>query len=162
MSATYPLLEVAKHRNRESAWVVIEGKVLDVTGFLADHPGGVDILLDVSGGDASQEFNDVGHSADARARLESMTIGEVREPTAKELRAEAKAVAAAAAVVSAAQDEANASNSDYSTGLSSKVMNFASEGYQALTSSSSGITIVATVVSAIVLHRLYSWASRPS
>lgn len=49
MSDTFPLLEVAKHATRDDAWVVIDGRVLDVTQFLDQHPGGEDILLSVAG-----------------------------------------------------------------------------------------------------------------
>ncbi|ROW14004.1 hypothetical protein VPNG_04133 [Cytospora leucostoma] len=37
--------EVAQHRSADSCWVVIHGKVYDVTGFLDEHPGGRNILL---------------------------------------------------------------------------------------------------------------------
>merc|ERR1712127_703878 len=36
----YTLDDVAKHNSKSSCWVVLDGKVLDVTTFLADHPGG--------------------------------------------------------------------------------------------------------------------------
>lgn len=31
--------EVAKHNTADSAWVIVEGGVYDVTDFLEDHPG---------------------------------------------------------------------------------------------------------------------------
>ena len=65
--------------------MVIEDKVYDVTPFLLEHPGGDDILLDSSGRDATREFEDVGHSSDARAQLADLCIGAVRAPTAEEL-----------------------------------------------------------------------------
>lgn len=33
-----------------------------MTGWLADHPGGVEVVVDVAGTDCTAEFNDVGHS----------------------------------------------------------------------------------------------------
>jgi cytochrome b involved in lipid metabolism len=91
MSKTYSLAEVAKHRSRDDAWVVVDGHVLDVTRYLHDHPGGEDILLDVSGRDASREFAEVGHSADARTRLLELVIGCVRRATEDDLSGEGDA-----------------------------------------------------------------------
>jgi len=51
------LEEVAKHNNKQSCWVVLDGKVLDVTSFLADHPGGELAILTFAGKDATEEFN---------------------------------------------------------------------------------------------------------
>merc|ERR1711957_970634 len=36
----YTLADVATHNSKASCWVVLDGKVLDVTTFLGDHPGG--------------------------------------------------------------------------------------------------------------------------
>lgn len=36
----YTLDEVAKHKSKDDVWVVVNGEVLDVTAFKADHPGG--------------------------------------------------------------------------------------------------------------------------
>merc|ERR1719421_555939 len=49
--------EVAKHNSKASCWVVLDGKVLDVTNFLADHPGGELAILTFAGKDATEEFN---------------------------------------------------------------------------------------------------------
>lgn len=65
--------------------MVIDSKVYDVTSFLLEHPGGDDILLDSSGRDATREFEDVGHSSDARAQLAELQIGELRDPTPEEI-----------------------------------------------------------------------------
>jgi len=53
----YTLEDVAKHNTKASCWVVLDGKVLDVTSFLADHPGGELAILTFAGKDATEEFN---------------------------------------------------------------------------------------------------------
>lgn len=83
----YPMLEVARHKTRRSAWLVKDGKVYDVTPYLDEHPGGDDILLDSAGRDATREFEDVGHSDSARAELAKFCIGVLRKPTDEELAA---------------------------------------------------------------------------
>ncbi|KAF5194989.1 Cytochrome b5, partial [Thalictrum thalictroides] len=37
--------EVSKHNNLKDCWLLINGKVYDVTKFLGDHPGGSEVLL---------------------------------------------------------------------------------------------------------------------
>jgi len=53
-------------------------KVYDVTAFLDDHPGGPEIMVDVAGQDTTDEFEDIGHSNDARAQLKQYEIGKVK------------------------------------------------------------------------------------
>merc|ERR1719359_1916799 len=53
----YTLEEVAKHNTKQSCWVVLDGKVLDVTNFLSEHPGGELAILTFAGKDATEEFN---------------------------------------------------------------------------------------------------------
>jgi len=43
---TFSLAEVAKHMSKADAWIVIDGKVFDVTEFLEDHPGGPEIMFE--------------------------------------------------------------------------------------------------------------------
>lgn len=45
----YSSIEVAKHSSPEDAWLTVGGKVLDITAWLSDHPGGEDVLLDLAG-----------------------------------------------------------------------------------------------------------------
>lgn len=52
-------LEVAKHNSRGSCWVIINGKVYDVTGFLDEHPGGASIILQYGGKDATAEYDPI-------------------------------------------------------------------------------------------------------
>lgn len=46
---TYSLEEVKKHTTDKDCWLVIHGKVYDVTEFLEEHPGGFDIMLTSTG-----------------------------------------------------------------------------------------------------------------
>nr|XP_034832815.1 cytochrome b5-like [Maniola hyperantus] len=68
--------EVAKHCDKNSGvWLIIHNDIYDVTGFLEEHPGGEDSLLDVAGKEATQDFEDVGHSDDARELMKKYLIG---------------------------------------------------------------------------------------
>lgn len=53
---TYSLEEIKKHNNDKSCWIVVHGKVYDVTAFLEEHPGGYDIII-TSTGEALFEHN---------------------------------------------------------------------------------------------------------
>lgn len=41
------------------------------------HPGGEEVLREQAGGNATESFEDVGHSTDAREMASGMVIGEV-------------------------------------------------------------------------------------
>ncbi|CAE6530105.1 unnamed protein product, partial [Rhizoctonia solani] len=56
-AGSYTAAEVAKHNKKDDCWVIIDGQVLDVTEFLADHPGGEKAILLYAGRDATEEFN---------------------------------------------------------------------------------------------------------
>ncbi|KAI1773991.1 FMN-dependent dehydrogenase-domain-containing protein [Hypoxylon cercidicola] len=51
--------EVVKHTTPESCWVVLYGNVYDVTEFLPSHPGGSKIILQLSGRDATEEYDPI-------------------------------------------------------------------------------------------------------
>lgn len=52
--------EIAQHKSADSCWLVIHGKVYDVTTFLDKHPGGRAILLKQAGAVSSTSPNDIG------------------------------------------------------------------------------------------------------
>lgn len=52
---TITMIEVLKHKSRESAWTVVDGLVYDVTTYIPYHPGGKKIMLGV-GKEASTMF----------------------------------------------------------------------------------------------------------
>lgn len=39
--------EVAKHNTKDSLWLIVHGKVYDLTEFAPDHPGGAGIIYKV-------------------------------------------------------------------------------------------------------------------
>ncbi|XP_039983052.1 cytochrome b5 [Xiphias gladius] len=73
----YRLSEVEEQNTFKSTWIIIHNKVYDVTGFLEEHPGGEEVLREQAGGNATESFEDVGHSSDAREMASSMMIGEL-------------------------------------------------------------------------------------
>ncbi|GMI98966.1 cytochrome B5 isoform D, ARABIDOPSIS CYTOCHROME B5 ISOFORM D [Hibiscus trionum] len=73
--------DLVQHKDRDDCWLLISGKVYDVTQFLEEHPGGDEVLLAASGKDATDDFEDIGHSDDARGLMEKYCIGEVDSTT---------------------------------------------------------------------------------
>ncbi|KAI7851105.1 cytochrome b5-like heme/steroid binding domain-containing protein [Circinella umbellata] len=69
--------EVAKHNTRNDLWMIVSGKVYDITPFVDEHPGGEEVLIDEGAKDATGPFDDVGHSDDARELLEKYYVGDV-------------------------------------------------------------------------------------
>ncbi|CAI4219993.1 unnamed protein product [Parascedosporium putredinis] len=81
MSASLSYQDVAGHNTKDSLYMVIHDKVYDVTKFVDEHPGGEEVLLDVGGQDATEAFEDVGHSDEAREMLEPLLVGALdRQP----------------------------------------------------------------------------------
>ncbi|KAL9253094.1 Cytochrome b5 isoform A-like protein [Drosera capensis] len=81
LTKLYSMKEVSEHNSKRDCWVVIDGKVYDVSTYLNEHPGGDDVVLEVTGKDSIEEFEDAGHSEEARELLETFFIGEL-DPSA--------------------------------------------------------------------------------
>ncbi|KAI7857990.1 cytochrome b5-like heme/steroid binding domain-containing protein, partial [Circinella umbellata] len=69
--------EISKHNKRNDLYVVVHNKVYNITPFLNEHPGGEDVLMDEGGRDATEAFEDIGHSDDARELLEKYYVGDL-------------------------------------------------------------------------------------
>jgi len=68
------IAEVAKHADASDCWLVLEGKVYNVTDFIPNHPGG-ERIIQGCGKDATDLFNGRGHSERARGLLPKYQIG---------------------------------------------------------------------------------------
>ncbi|KAF8014260.1 hypothetical protein BT93_H0181 [Corymbia citriodora subsp. variegata] len=77
----FTLAEVSEHNNSKDCWLIIDGKVYNVTNFLEDHPGGDEVLLSATGKDATDDFEDVGHSSSARAMMDEYLVGDIDSST---------------------------------------------------------------------------------
>jgi len=75
----YSLKEVEAHATDKDVWIVIHDRVYNVTKFMDEHPGGEEVLKDMAGKVATENFEDVGHSTDARELMKTYQIGELTE-----------------------------------------------------------------------------------
>ena len=74
----YTSEDVAAHSSSNSCWITRNGKVYDVTSFLADHPGGDDLILNYAGkdvGEVMKDKNEHEHSESAYDMLEEYVMG---------------------------------------------------------------------------------------
>ncbi|XP_004520379.1 cytochrome b5 isoform X1 [Ceratitis capitata] len=69
------LEELKKHNKPDDLWIAIEGKVYNVTKFRNEHPGGEETLDEVGGLNATVQFNEVGHSQEAKQMLKKYYVG---------------------------------------------------------------------------------------
>ncbi|KAH6647964.1 putative cytochrome b5 [Truncatella angustata] len=74
----YTYQDVAEHNTKKDLFMVIHDKVYDATKFVDEHPGGEEVMLDVGGQDATEAFEDVGHSDEARETLEQLLVGSLK------------------------------------------------------------------------------------
>ncbi|MBA0699004.1 hypothetical protein Goari_000677, partial [Gossypium aridum] len=97
LTKLYTMQEASQHNTKDDCWIVIDGKVYDVTSYLDEHPGGDDVVLESTGNilannespkwpaandllegkDATDDFEDAGHSKSAKELLQSFCIGEL-------------------------------------------------------------------------------------
>jgi cytochrome b involved in lipid metabolism len=76
----FTMAEVAKHKDpKDEVWIVLHDCVYNVTKFLDEHPGGEEILIECAGDDATEAFEDVGHTNDAVEMMKDYLIGKLVE-----------------------------------------------------------------------------------
>ncbi|XP_069595180.1 cytochrome b5 type B isoform X1 [Ranitomeya imitator] len=79
----YSLEDVRKRNSAKELWLVIHGRVYDITRFVEEHPGGEEVLFEQAGADATESFEDVGHSVDAREMLKQYYVGDLHPDDCK-------------------------------------------------------------------------------
>jgi len=73
--------EVALHNTQNDCWIIISGKVYDITEWAPHHPGGAGIARMYAGKEATAEFGDY-HSTEAVAHMANFCVGDlVENPT---------------------------------------------------------------------------------
>jgi cytochrome b involved in lipid metabolism len=71
-SSEFTLKDIEQHPD---LLLIIHGVVYNVTKFINEHPGGDEVLRELAGNDATEAFEDIGHSDGARTQLEKFRIG---------------------------------------------------------------------------------------
>lgn len=76
---TYTLNEVAQHHQLTDCWIIIHGKVYDLTTYLPQHPTSLEVVLTYCGKEATSAYNTKNvnkpHSDYANQLLEQYWIG---------------------------------------------------------------------------------------
>ncbi|ORY02679.1 cytochrome b5-like heme/steroid binding domain-containing protein [Clohesyomyces aquaticus] len=74
----YTYSDVSEHATKKDLFIVVHDKVYNASSFVDEHPGGEEVLLDVGGQDATEAFEDVGHSDEAREILDGLLVGKLK------------------------------------------------------------------------------------
>ncbi|CAG8540341.1 9929_t:CDS:2, partial [Paraglomus occultum] len=78
MAEEFTYEELSTRNTKKSLYISIQGNVYDVSKFIDEHPGGEEVLLDVAGKDATEPFEDVGHSDEALGILKTLIVGKMK------------------------------------------------------------------------------------
>jgi len=73
--------EVAKHSSASDCWMIVSGKVYNVTSYAGSHPGGVGTIYSYCGKDGTSVFYGLPHSQNAANILASYYIGDLGSAT---------------------------------------------------------------------------------
>jgi predicted heme/steroid binding protein len=77
MKRSYTASEVSAHNREDDCWVIVAGRVFDVTEYLPKHPGGKQLVSRSAGQDVTKDFEAMFHSIRARKKLEELYIGDL-------------------------------------------------------------------------------------
>ena len=68
--------EVKKHNSRDDCWSIVKGKVYNLTSYVQQHPGGIELISSICGIDGSAAFsNQHGSSAKPNNVLTGLLLG---------------------------------------------------------------------------------------
>ncbi|KAG1346484.1 cytochrome B5-like protein [Cocos nucifera] len=73
---TYTKKEVSLHNKRDDCWIIVKGKVYDVTPYVEEHPGG-DAILNNAGGDSTEGFFGPQHATRVFDMVDEFYIGDL-------------------------------------------------------------------------------------
>ena len=91
---TLNMVEIAKHNNQNDCWMLISGKVYDITNYFGSHPGGSSTMTPSCGTDATAAYmtkdpyatssgNRSAHSYRAESQLADYYIGDYNSKISK-------------------------------------------------------------------------------
>ncbi|GJJ07225.1 hypothetical protein Clacol_001425 [Clathrus columnatus] len=78
--------DLQQHKTKDNLYILLHGKVYNVKEFIDEHPGGDEVMLAEAGKDATEAFEDVGHSDEARELLEKLYVGEFEKDGALKVK----------------------------------------------------------------------------
>jgi len=76
---SYTAEEVGRHTREDDAWIILKGKVYDVTPYVNEHPGGAAILRN-AGGDATEGFFGPQHPDRVFDLIDDFYVGDLVKP----------------------------------------------------------------------------------
>ena len=82
----YSLQQVSWHDRPDDCWIVLNDKVYNVTKLVDGHPGGMEVMMEQAGRDATLAFRSVGHSIDAIEQVDEFLVGILPEKERMYLR----------------------------------------------------------------------------
>mmetsp|Transcript_15890 Transcript_15890/g.34467 ORF Transcript_15890/g.34467 Transcript_15890/m.34467 type:complete len:222 (-) Transcript_15890:209-874(-) len=74
--------EVKKHNTKNDAWMVLRGKVYNISPYMAYHPGGEKTLMAAAGKDGTKLFDKFHRWVNADFLMEKCLVGHLVEPNA--------------------------------------------------------------------------------
>ncbi|KAK9828086.1 hypothetical protein WJX81_002360 [Elliptochloris bilobata] len=74
----FSLDEVGRHAAADDCWIVVRGRVYDVTSYVEEHPGGL-LILKNAGGDATAGFHGPQHPPRVFDVIDDFLIGDLTQ-----------------------------------------------------------------------------------
>jgi cytochrome b involved in lipid metabolism len=71
-------VKLSQESREKGHWLVIRNHVVDISRFKDEHPGGSDILMEVCETDATEEFENIGHSESAIEEMLKHSVGTIQ------------------------------------------------------------------------------------